>query len=216
MSSCLRDLFLGFSGPERKNGIYSWLPFCGHTHSVPARLPACFVLLSTHKLTRSSDQTNAPFPGFATSFQWNPSSHMAELPVQPPYIVLHLGWWLVLFQLPLNKWGFNFPFISFERKTISMPFHSSVVCACPDFTLAGSHQPCPTTQWASCMFKSARPDWGELFLWFYCTFGLDWWAILGQNGQSEILPLLLICDNLKHWSVHVSSQTLNRNTFISD
>lgn len=141
---------------KKKKVIYSWLPFWGHTHALPVRLLARFVLLSTHKLMQSFNQINAPFPVFATSFQWKPSSHMAELPIQPSYIVLHLGRWLVLFQLPLNKWGFNFSFISVERKTISMPFHFSVVCDCPDFTLAGSHHSCHTTQHASCIFRSTR------------------------------------------------------------
>lgn len=107
---------------------------------------------------QSFNQINAPFPFFfATNFQWNPSSHMAEFPTQPSYIVLHLGRWLVLFQLPLNKWGFNLSFISFERKMISMPFHFSVVCDCPGFTLAGCHWSCPTIQCASCAFRSTSP-----------------------------------------------------------
>lgn len=73
---------------------------------------------------------------------------------------------------------------------------------------------------------SRQPDQGQMFLWFYCTFGLDWWAIIRQNGQSAILPSSslwhsflienhLICFNLKHGSVRVPSQTLNRSIFIS-
>lgn len=146
-----------FRAGKKKKVIYSWLPFWGHTHTLSVQLPACFVLLSTQKLTQSLNQINALFPGFATNFQWNPCSHRAELPNQPSYTVLHLGRWLVLFQLPLNKWGFNFSFILFERKTVSMPFQFSVVCDCPDFTLAGSHQSCPTTQYASCLCRSTGP-----------------------------------------------------------
>lgn len=144
-------------GKQKKSFILGHLSGATHTHTPPARLPARFVLLSTHKLTQSFNRINAPFPVFATNFQWNPSSHMAELPIQPAYIVLHLGRWLVLFQLARNKWGFNFSFILLERKTTSMPFHFSVVCDCPDFTLAGSHQSCHTTQCASCTFRSTRP-----------------------------------------------------------
>lgn len=142
-------------GKKRKSFVLGYLS--GATHTLPVWLLAWFVLLSIHKLMQSFNQINAPFPGFATNFQWNPSSNMAELPIQPSYIVLHLGRWLVLFQLPRNKWGFNSSFISSERKTISMPFHFSVVWDCPDFTLAGSHQSCPKTQYASCIFTSTRP-----------------------------------------------------------
>lgn len=217
--------FLGFSGLERKKVICSWLPFWGHTHTLNVRSPAWFVLPSTHKLMQSFNQINAPFPGFATNFQWNPSSHMAEFPIQPSYIVLHLGRWLVLFQLPLNKWGFNSSFISSKERwsaCSSTSVWSGIVQT--------SHLQAATSSVQKHNMPPAysrQPDQGQMFLWFYCTFGLAWWAIIRQSGQSAILPSPslwhsfvienhLVCFNLKHRSVCVPSQTLNRSIFISN
>lgn len=54
------------AGKKKKSFALGYLS--GATHTLPVRLPAWFVLLSTHKLMQSFNRINAPFPGFATNF----------------------------------------------------------------------------------------------------------------------------------------------------
>lgn len=108
-------LFQAFGGwKEKESFILGY--FSRATHTLPIRLPARFVLLSS--------QVSASFPGFAANFQRNPPGHGAELLIQPFRTVPHLGRWLVLFQLPPNKGGLRFFLISSGRGTASEPVWS--------------------------------------------------------------------------------------------
>lgn len=108
-------LFQAFGGwKEKESFILGY--FSRATHTLPIRLPAHFVLLSS--------QVSASFPGFAANFQRNPPGHGAELLIQPFHTVLHLGRRLVLFQLPPNKGGLRFFLISSGRGMASEPVWS--------------------------------------------------------------------------------------------